>query len=409
MVSAAARRSGDSGRVDLLKPPLPLELAWGAAAEQPREQTASGIFVSHRGYLERPGGGVQVCTQEYIEVIKTAGVDLRFCPFEGDRRLSTRIARRFVSSKYLRPAEPAVLDAVVQLVAERQPQFVFLNQVALTPLAREIRQRVPSACKIVVLSHGLESTDLLHLIRVRRRYPFSGRVLPTPAIALGEAVLRESTSRAHIDLVCVLSPFDAHLEQWVGASRVAWLPRVIEPAPLDWAPIGERLGFVGTLDHAPNLEGLVEVVERLSPLDDAARLRVRVVGGPSAVGRWLAHRYRVVDYLGPLDDASLREEARTWNGFLHPIFCHPRGCSTKLGTAIAWGLPIITTTPGHRGYTWETGSLLLAETPDSFASVCTQLLDRRRAEEARHGVIQIASSSPRTNDVAATLRVLLGL
>ena len=105
---------------------------------------ASGIFVSYRGYLEGPRGGVQVCTQEYIEVIKAAGVDLRFCPFEGDRRLSTRILRRLVSSGYFRPAEPAVLKRMARLVAERRPDFVFLNQVALAPLAREIRELIPS-------------------------------------------------------------------------------------------------------------------------------------------------------------------------------------------------------------------------------------------------------------------------
>ena len=370
---------------------------------------ASGIFVSYRRYLEGPSGGVQVCTQEYIEVIKAAGVDLRFCPFEGDRRLSTRILRRFVSSGYFRPAESAVLDTVARLVAETLTDFVFLNQVALAPLAGEIRKRVPSACKIILLSHGLESTDLLHLIRLRRRFPLSGRVRPSPAMALGQAILCENTSRAHIDLVCTLSPFDAHLEQWVGAARVGWLPRVVEPAPLEWRPVGARLGFVGTLDHAPNIEGLVEVLEKLSLRDDGSGLRIRVIGGPTVTGRWLVRKYPLVDYLGPLDDFELHEEARTWNGFLHPIFCHPRGCSTKLATAIAWEIPIVTTPAGHRGYTWKTGSLLLAETPDDFASVCIELLDRRRAETARHEVAQIAASSPHTDDVAAKLRVMLGL
>jgi len=209
--------------------------------------------------------------------------------------------------------------------------------------------------------------------------------------------------------VCALSPSDAHLEQWVGAARVGWLPRIVEPAPLDWLPLGKRLGFVGTLDHAPNLEGLAEVLERLSSRNDVGGLRIRVVGGPADTGRWLAQRYRLVDFLGPLDDFELREEARTWNGFLHPIFCYPRGCSTKLAAAIAWGIPVITTTPGCRGYMWKDGALLLAEAPDDFSSLCIELLDPTRLEEARRGVIQIAASSPRTNDVAATLRSTLGL
>jgi glycosyltransferase involved in cell wall biosynthesis len=358
----------------------------------------SGIFVSYRGHLEGPRGGVQLCTQEYIEIIKAAGVDLRFCPFEGDRRLSTRILRRFVSSRYFRPAESAVLDTVAQLVAESRPEFVFLNQVALAPLAREIRQRVPSACKIVVLSHGLESTDLLHLIRLRRRFRLSGRVRPSAAMAVGQAILCENTSRVHVDLVFTLSSFDAHLEQWVGAACVGWLPRIVEPAPLDWRPVGTRLGFVGALDHAPNLEGLVEVLERLSLRNDTGGLHIRVIGGPTATGRWLMQKYPLVDYLGPLDDSELRDEARTWNGFLHPIFCHPRGCSTKLATAIAWEIPIVTTPPGHRGYTWKTGSLLLAETPDDFASICVDLLDRKKAEEARQEVAKLAASSPLVED-----------
>jgi glycosyltransferase involved in cell wall biosynthesis len=279
----------------------------------------------------------------------------------------------------------------------------------LAPLAREVRQLSPCHCKIVVLSHGLESTDLLHLIRLRRRFPLSGRVRPTPAIALGQAILCENASRANVDLVCALSPLDAHLEQWIGADHVVWLPRVVEPATLDWQPIGTRLGFVGTLDHAPNLEGLVEVLERLSSREDIGGLRVRVIGGPVVTGRWLVRNYPLADYLGPLDDSELREEARTWNGFMHPIFCYPRGCSTKLATAIAWGIPIVTTPQGHRGYTWKDGSLLLAETPEDFASVCVELLDRRRAEEARQNVVQVAASSPRKNDVATTLRNVLGL
>jgi hypothetical protein len=370
---------------------------------------ASGIFVSHRGYLEGPPGGVQVCTQEYIKVINAAGVDLRFCRVEGDRRLSTRILRRFVSSSYFRPAEPTVLDTLAQLVGESQPDFVFLNQVALTPLAKRIRRHMPGACKIIVLSHGLESTDLLHLIRLRSRFPLSGRVRPSPAIALGQAILCENASRAHIDLVLALSPFDAHLERWVGAAHVGWLPRVVGRAPLDWRPVGTRLGFVGTLDHAPNIEGLVEVLERLSLRGDTSGLRVRVIGGPAAIGRWLAQNYPLVDYLGTLDDFELREEATTWNGFLHPIFCQARGCSTKLATAIAWEIPIVTTPAGHRGYRWKSGSLLVAETPDVFASMCMELLNRTRAEQARRGVAQVAASSPRLDDVAAVLGDMLGI
>jgi hypothetical protein len=116
-----------------------------------------------------------------------------------------------------------------------------------------------------------------------------------------------------------------------------------------------------------------------------------------------------VDYLGSLDEAELRDEATTWNTFLHPIFCNARGCSTKLAIAMAWHIPIVTTSIGHRGYRWTRGSLVLAETPAAFASRCLELLEPARAEEARHQVSLIAGSSPSLSEVAGAMRELLGL
>jgi hypothetical protein len=84
---------------------------------------------------------------------------------------------------------------------------------------------------------------------------------------------------------------------------------------------------------------------------------VRVVGGPQELGRWLADKYGTVDYLGTLDDAALAVEAATWNVFIHPIFCLPRGCSTKLAIGIAWQIPIVTTAEGRRGYLWDHGTM----------------------------------------------------
>ena len=190
------------------------------------------------------------------------------------------LVERCFTSPYFRPAEPSVFDAMARLLAERQPRFVFLNQVALAALVPDLRPLLNTGCKIILLSHGLESTDLLHLIRLRRRLPLSGRVRPTPAIALGHSILMESNFRKQIDLVCALSPFDAEIERWVGAARVGWLPRTIEPDPLEWRPIGERLGFLGTLDHAPNLEGLVNVLDSLI-CRETGSTRIRIVVVPS--------------------------------------------------------------------------------------------------------------------------------
>jgi glycosyltransferase involved in cell wall biosynthesis len=226
-----------------------------------------------------------------------------------------------------------------------------------------------------------------------------------PAAMLGEAILSECALRSHVDFVCALSPFDVELEHWIGARRVDWLPRMVVAAPLDWRPDGARLGFVGTLDHAPNLEGLVEVLPLLASAD--RRGVVRIVSSSAAAGRWLAERHPGVEYLGALGDDDLRSEAATWNAFIHPIFCYPRGCSTKLATAIGWHLPIVTTTMGYRGYELGSGRLVVADDPSGFVAECLRLLDNAAAAEARREVAKVAQSAPSLHDNARRLQALL--
>jgi glycosyltransferase involved in cell wall biosynthesis len=367
---------------------------------------AHAIFVTYRGYLERPFGGVQICTREYINVIKAAGIAPTLCTFDSDRRLSTRIMRRLNSSAYFRPAEAGIVDAIGRLAVETQPAFVFLNQVDLASVAQNIRKSLPRDCQIVLLSHGLASTDMLHLIRARRRLPLSGRARPCPAFALGSALMQESASRADVDVVCAMSPFDVELELWLGAKRVGWLPRIITSAPLDWRPSGDKLGYVGTLDHAPNLEGLVTALDQLM-FRRVVNVRVRVAGGPNETGRWLAQRYPIVDYLGPMDDSALAQEAATWNAVVHPIFCYARGCSMKLATAVGWHIPVVTTTIGYRGYEWREGGLVVGDNPDRFAEECLRLLNFDAADAARRRVVEMAFSSPTIEESASRLCAIL--
>lgn len=368
------------------------------------ELQTEGIFVTFRGYLEGATGGVQVCTREYINVITAAGIKLDLCPFQSDRRLSTRVLRRLNSSPYFRAAEPNLVETVSSVAWREQANFVFLNQVNLSVLVAGLRRHLPKKCKIVLLSHGLESTDLFHTIRLRHELPIGGRFRPTPAAVMGRTLLTEAATRANVDLVCTLSPFDLELERWIGARRALWLPRIIASAPPEWKPRGDRLGFVGTLDHAPNLEGLVQILDCLHQRADLKHVRIRIVGRPPAIGSWLAERYRQIDFLGSLDDGALSEEASTWNAFLHPLFCQARGCSTKLALPMSWHLPIITTSLGCRGYTWKTGSLVIATDPSDFIDQCARLLDLREGMAAREEVIRLARSSPSLEENAEALR-----
>jgi len=361
------------------------------------------LFVTASGFLAGTGG-VQSATREYRQVIAAAGFDASVVPFEGDRRWSTRVGRRLVSSAYWRPAEPDLSGRIVTAAARTNAGAAFLNQCALAVLAPELRSRLPRDCRLVLLSHGLESTDLLHTISARRVLPLSAQVRPTAGTVLSHALQVEQATRPHLDAVCTLSAEDAVLETWMGTAHVDWLPRLIEPRPLPWAPVENRVGFVGTLDHAPNLEGLVAVLRQL-PAESP--IRVRVAGGPSSTGAWLAASYPAVEYLGALSDDALVREAASWCAFLHPLFYLSRGCSTKLATGLGWQLPIVTTAVGRRGYTWREGGVVEAGTPEAFVEAVDRLRDRDEADRARERVMAAAASAPSLAENAARFLALV--
>jgi hypothetical protein len=365
---------------------------------------SNGLFISQRDFLAKGGGGVQLCTREFVDVITAADVALTVLPFAADRRLSTRLLRAVNSSPFVRPFGPDLVPQIRRLAGETRFDFVFLNQEALSSLAPLIRPFLPRSCRIVVLSHGLEHTDLIHMARLRGRLPITSRLRPTAALALGNILLAEQRHRPALDGVCAISPFDADLERWLGTRHVTWLPRLLTPRPLAWQPVPGRMGFVGTLDHAPNLEGLVDILEVMGR-EATPDLTVRIVGS-AGIGRWLEAKYKHAEFTGELNDAALLQEAASWTAFIHPIFCLPRGASTKLATGLSWQIPAVTTAFGRRGYVWSEGRALEADTPEAFVAACRSL-DPATAQKVRQDVIRAVESSPTLETVAARMRDFL--
>ena len=359
-------------------------------------------MVSHPQALSDERGGLQICTQEYIRTLRAAGIDLTFSTVAHDRRMATRIRRRLVPAPYPSQWRSSAVSDIVSSARRVDARLVFLNLVNLAPLARALKPRLPAHTRLVLLSHGLESVDFLHTI------PFDSHSRRQQS-ELGKRLLAERRHRLTIDHVFTLTSWEAEIERWLGARNVTALPRTVtKRAPLEWRPDASRLGFVGTLDHPPTRDGLEQFLaafERFAP----ASLHVRVVGGPDASGRSLAGRFRSVRYLGPLDDRALESEASTWSAFVHPLFCFARGCSTKLATALAWGIPVVTTPAGARGYVWREGVLPMADSPETLALLACAMMDRPTAVRARDEIASIARSCPTTEEVGRIIeRALAG-
>lgn len=315
-----------------------------------------------------------------------------------DGRFAARLRRRLANRPYQDLVPPATVGDIVRLCGQNKATTIFLNVVNFTPLAEHLKQAMPEI-RIVLLSHGLESVDYLHTIRSRElAAPFAG-VTKYDELRLARQLIAECHHRQWIDDVLCLSPFEVEIERWLGAKRVEWLPRIVKFAPIPWQPVEQRVGFVGRLDHPPNLEGLILVLRELQKLP--SRIRVRVVGGATSPPERIFRQFPFVQYLGELTDNHLELEASTWSCFLHPIFCYARGASTKLAVALGWGLPILTTPPGIRGYLWRSGKLLVVDSPQSYANELVQLLtDSARLQAVRAEVEKVATNSPSLESVA---------
>ncbi|MEO7297102.1 MAG: glycosyltransferase [Verrucomicrobiota bacterium] len=253
----------------------------------------------------------------------------------------------------------------------------------------KLRERFADS-KFVLLSHGLMIMDELH---DEKNVNSSGW--------LGKILLEEKAQRKVFDLVFTLTEEECALEKWLGTPQTCWVPRTVEPSVLEWNPIGGRVGFVGTLDHPPNRQALVAVLNQLRHLKLPSEFQLHIVGRPADVGRSLADIYPFVRYLGALNDDDLRKEAATWCCFAHPLFAFARGCSTKLAVALAWQIPILATPTGVRGYKWNRGKLPLESTPEHFAKHLVSLSDPQLAAREREQVRTVAGSIANTDTIIA--------
>lgn len=367
----------------------------------------NALFVTHEHSISAGGGGQQVCSREYVEVLRRAGFELSFVTYTTDRRFPTRLRRKFLPRAYQNQIPPDLAARVAVEARRTGARFVFLNLNSLIPVAEIVKQAMPPGAALVLLSHGLSSVDEVHAVRISESLSHhkGGRSWNCVAQMLDEEV----RGLPFFDHVFCLAGFEVEICRWLGARSVSALPRTVLAAPLDWQPSGRMLGCVGTMDHPPNEEGLwlfLDEIKKILP----EGVRIRLVSRSREVCRRAARLYSFVDFLGPLEsDAALRMEAATWNAFLHPIFCHAMGCSTKVAIGCSWALPIITSTAGLRGYDWALGTIRTHDTAGALAKYAVECLDKNLAESARAQVIAAVRQAPSLEEVgrraASDLRV----
>ncbi len=317
-------------------------------------------------------GGVQLCSQEFLEILNAVdSISFEHYYVTFTKNIRQRILIRSGFENYSMYDVEKDQPALIEYIRDNEVEVVFINMASLVRYAKPIKLAFGEKVKVILMSHGNHSGDFLHLITKPLKVPGKIKAFLNK-LRLGLLITTESEYRVkYLDAVIALSETEAQIENWFGAKVCLFLPRRIKPGFLTYTPVIGRAGFVGRLDHPPNYQGMQILLEAFASQKYNA-IEIRLVGTPGSYGKKLAEKYKQVSYLGELSDDSLETEVATWAILLNPVWWYSTGASTKLAKAISWGIPIVTTTAGMRGYKWSKGSLLLADTP---AQMCKTILE----------------------------------
>lgn len=363
------------------------------------------IFLSHKNALRSDiTGGVQLCSQEFYEVIKNISeLNLEEYHVPYTKNILQRVRMKIGMENYSMYNVKKDKTSLIKYISENAVEVVFINMASLVRYAGPIKENFGKKVKIVLLSHGNHSGDFLHLITkpVKKQNAFR-RFLNK--LRLGSLISTEAMYRnKYLDAVITLSETERQIENWFGAKKSIFLPRRLYAEFLDHRPIKGRVGFMGRLDHPPNLQGISIFLDELQKVNN--NVEIRIVGAPDEYGKQLQKKYPFINYLGELSDKALEAEVATWALLLNPVWWYSTGASTKLAKAISWGVPIITTTAGMRGYQWGKGELMVADT-------AKEMVKKTIDAVFDNGVIQhwinqsktIANSGPSIEELSEIMR-----
>ena len=331
-------------------------------------QKQKALFLTHKQLLySEITGGVQLCSQEFHNAISACD-DLQledyYVPFT--KNIFQRVQMKLGFENYSMYDVAKDSPALLQHIESENINIVFINMASCVRYAKPIKDKFGGKVKTILLSHGNHSGDFLHLITkpLKKTSLIRKKIKKT---RLGYLISTEATYRVkYLDGVIAISETEKQIENWFGGKRVVFMPRKLYADFVDYEPNLDRVGFVGRLDHPPNIQGIAILLNEMiqSPMHN---LKLRLVGAPDEEGRKIAEKYKCVEYLGELSDMDLEKEIASWSFFINPVWWYSTGASTKLAKGISWGIPIITTTAGMRGYYWKDGNLLVADTPKEMA------------------------------------------
>jgi O-antigen biosynthesis protein len=218
----------------------------------------------------------------------------------------------------------------------------------------------------------LYDTVDLHFLREQRRLELTE--LPETAEHRRARDLELDCIRRS-DVVAAITEDEARvIREQVPAARTVVLPNVHELDSSPTRPFSERadLLFIGGFQHEPNVDSALFLVEEVLPLLAAVDARLLVLGSdpPDAIRRLQSPRVIVTGYLPDVDEYFRRARV-----FVAPLR-YGAGMKGKIGHALAFGLPVVTTPIGAEGMGLvDDEHALIRNTADELAEAVLALYD----------------------------------
>lgn len=259
----------------------------------------------------------------------------------------------------------SVLD-YERLLRQRNFRAVVLSRPGVAAVMLAPVRRAAPGLKVVY-----DMLDVHHL-RATREAALTG---DARAAREAETYRRVETNTARsVDLIwCGSSP-----DKEIMARIAPGVPSVVVPTIHELRDPGppferrEHLVFVGSFAHRPNVDAVHFLASEVMPLVRQAlgKVELLVVGGgaPPEFADYAPHGVRVLGYVPDLDPVMYGCRV-----FVAPIR-FGSGVNGKIGEALSYGLPVVTTNVGAEGWGFTSGEqVLIADSAGDFASAVVRL------------------------------------
>ena len=283
---------------------------------------------------------------------------------------------------------PAYLQSVwdkgiVTAIGRQQAVTLLMScgaQLGTVILSRpEVTERyLPLVRALAVRARVLYDTVDLHWVRLERGAEIAAdNAAMTTAAAHYKALELANIAATDATIAITADEKDMVLAE-LPAATVHVLPN-IHDITADVPPFEQRSGlfFIGSFEHAPNGEAVDYLVSEIMPRvsREIPDISLTIVGSsmPDTIKQLASDNLKPLGYVA--DIAPCFESARL---FVAPLL-HGAGMKGKVGQALSYGLPVVTTPVGAEGIGLSDGeNVLIANDPDQFA---TQILRAYRDPE----------------------------